>query len=64
MYRDLDSYPFRKEPREPERKRPKLTPGQQKVLLSALAFELFLLFVAPIGGSSIIDAVIFLVGSH
>jgi hypothetical protein len=62
MFRDLGDYRIR---REPPRKRPQisLTPLQQKLLAYALGFELFFLFVAPICGASVIDALVAIVRS-
>lgn len=57
MYRDLNDFRIRKEP-SPRKRQVTLSPRQQNILISALAFELFLLFVAPICGVSMIDAIL------
>jgi hypothetical protein len=62
MYRDLGgSYGRRRLP-EPEKKPPRLSRRQQALLMWVIGIELLLLFIAPIGGSSIIDAISYIVG--
>ncbi|AYD00689.1 hypothetical protein NCHU2750_12980 [Neorhizobium sp. NCHU2750] len=53
MFRDLNGY--YSGPEKPERPRNKLTPRQEKILLSVLIFNIIALVVAPIGGVSIIE---------
>lgn len=61
MYRDLNGfYGGGGSPRKPERKPPHLTPGQQKLLMWALGLELLLLFLAPIGGVSVVSALLYI----
>ena len=61
MYRDLNGfYDGRGSPREPQKKPPRLTAGQQKLLMWALGIELLLLFLAPIGGVSIVSALLYI----
>ncbi|MDL2400612.1 hypothetical protein [Rhizobium mayense] len=61
MYRDLNGFYERREsPRKPEKKPPRLTPGQQKLLMWALGLELLLLFLAPVGGVSIVSAFLYI----
>jgi hypothetical protein len=61
MYRDLEGF-YRKpeEPRKRGKQTPKLTKAQQKMLIWALGIELLLLFLAPIGGSSVVTALFYL----
>jgi hypothetical protein len=62
MFRDLNDYRVRREP--PQRKpHVSLTPRQQKILVYALVFELFFLFIAPVCGASLIDAIVAIAGS-
>lgn len=55
MFRDLNEYRARREPL-PRRPSVSLTWRQQKILMYAVLVELFLLFVAPICGASVIEA--------
>jgi len=55
MFRDLNEYRARREPL-PRRPPVSLTWRQQKILMYAVLVELFLLFVAPIFGASVIEA--------
>jgi hypothetical protein len=43
---------------EPKRSAPKLTPRDERVLLWAVGFNLLVLLIAPIGGASIIQALV------
>ena len=61
MYRDLNGFYERREsPREPKKKPPRLTAGQQKLLIWALGIELMLLCLAPVGDVSIVSALLYL----
>lgn len=61
MYRDLNGFYERGgSPREPQKRPPRLTAGQQKLLMWALGIELLLLFLAPIGGVSIVSALLYI----
>jgi hypothetical protein len=59
MYRDLGGSYGRKPSREPEKPHPQLSWRQQKLLIWAIGLELFLLFVAPIGGMSLVNVLVF-----
>jgi len=55
MFLDLKNYtPPPDPPGEPGR--PSLTPRQQKTLMAIIGFNILLLFIAPIGGATIIAA--------
>jgi hypothetical protein len=57
MFLDLNNYtPPPDPPAEPDR--PSLTPRQQKTLLIIVGFNIFLLFIAPIGGATVISALL------
>ncbi|MBX9466779.1 MAG: hypothetical protein ACK4UW_16300 [Rhizobium rhizophilum] len=61
MFLDLKNYtPPPEPPAEPER--PTLTPRQQKALAWIVALNIVLLFVAPIGGATVISGLIELFG--
>lgn len=55
MFRDLNGYYFR--PERPKESR-KLSRLQEKVVIWILAFNLVAAIVAPIGGASVIEALI------
>lgn len=60
MFRGLNDY--RAERPQPRRKPTvSLSARQQNILIAAISIELFLLFVAPICGASVIEALISLV---
>ena len=62
MFLDLNNYtPPPDPPAEPDRS-PSLTPRQQKTLMMIVGFNIFLLFVAPIGGATVISALLELFG--
>jgi len=62
MFLDLNNYtPPPDPPAEPDRS-PSLTPRQQKTLMMIIGFNIFLLFVAPIGGATVISALLELFG--
>lgn len=61
MFLDLQNYTPPPEPPQ-DRGTPKLTPRQQKTLMTLIGINLFLLFIAPIGGATIISALIELMG--
>ena len=62
MFLDLNNYtPPPDPPAEPDRS-PSLTPRQQKTLIMIIGFNIFLLFVAPIGGATVISALLELFG--
>lgn len=62
MYRDLGGSYGRRRSREPEKRPPHLSGRQQALLMWVIGIELLLLFIAPIGGSSIIDAISYIAG--
>lgn len=49
-------------PREPAPRRPRLTRRQERIILRLVALNALLLLVAPIGGATIVQAVIALFG--
>jgi hypothetical protein len=61
MYRDLSGfYERRGSPRKPEKKPPRLTAGQQKLLMWVLGLELLFIFLAPTGGVSVVSALLYI----
>lgn len=60
MYRDLGGSYGSRRSREPEKRRPHLSKAQQKLLIWAIGLELLLFFLAPIGGTSLVSVLIFL----
>jgi hypothetical protein len=61
MFLDLNNYTPPPEPPADRGQEP-LTPRQQKTLIWIVGLNLLLLFVAPIGGATIISAMIALFG--
>ncbi|MDQ1194670.1 hypothetical protein [Agrobacterium sp. SORGH_AS 787] len=59
MYRDLQGY-YRQQPEPPQRKPEyrQLSEREQKVLIWVLVFNAVLALVAPIGGATVISAVL------
>ncbi|MDO1585049.1 hypothetical protein [Rhizobium oryzicola] len=59
MFRDLNGY-YSRRPDPPPEQPPKrqLTPRQQKTLLWIIAFNVVTLFIAPIGGATVIEALL------
>ncbi|GJE03123.1 hypothetical protein [Methylobacterium isbiliense] len=47
---------------EPPPREPRLTKGQERVILWLIVVNVLLLFVAPIGGATIIHAVLAMLG--
>ena len=47
-------------PWQPPRRRPRLTPRQEKALAAIIGFNVILLIVAPIGGATLIGALMLL----
>jgi hypothetical protein len=57
VFLDVDNYGYRGEP-APKKSGVTLTPSQQKLLMGAILLELLLTFLAPIGGASVVEAVL------
>jgi hypothetical protein len=58
MFLDVNNRFPRWEPEQPSNKPPKrLTARQEKILMAAVLAYLFLTVIAPIGGSSILQAI-------
>ena len=49
---------------EPPPRRPRLTRQQERIILMFIVLNAFLLLVAPIGGATVIQAMIALLGSR
>ena len=61
MFLDLNNFtPPPEPPAEPDR--PSLTPRQQKVLAWIAGLNIVLLFIAPVGGATVISGLIELFG--
>jgi hypothetical protein len=60
MFVDFSGEPMPPPPPEPPR--PRLTPGQQKRLAAIVGFNVALLLLAPVGGATLIGALIALSG--
>ncbi|MCO5732211.1 hypothetical protein [Rhizobium sp. SSA_523] len=58
MFLDLKSYGPRPEPRQPAPPERRISPRGEKVLVWIICFNLLVLCIAPIGGASVIDALI------
>lgn len=59
MFLDLQGY-YRRQPDPPPENppRPELSVAQQKLLVWLICFNLLLLLVAPIGGATVVDALL------
>jgi hypothetical protein len=57
MFVDLPQYWSPPEPPAPKRLRPDLTPGQTKILGWIIGFNVAMLFLGPIAGASLFEAV-------
>ncbi|MGE6738754.1 hypothetical protein ACQKGC_00605 [Allorhizobium pseudoryzae] len=62
MFLDLKSYGPRPDPLPPKPSRPKLTPRGEKVMIWIICFNVLVLTIAPIGGATVIDAVLAVFG--
>ncbi|WAJ27756.1 hypothetical protein [Antarcticirhabdus aurantiaca] len=62
MFVDFRAEPMPPPPPRPEPKRPRLTPGQQRGLAAIVGFNVLLLLLAPVGGATIVGALIALIG--
>lgn len=62
MFLDLKSYGPRPEPMPPKPPAPKLTRRDEKIFVWIICFNLVVLALAPIGGASVIDAVLAIFG--
>ena len=61
MYRDFGGSYGRCPSPEPEKRRPQLSKRQQKLLIWAIGLELLLFFLAPVGGTSLVDVLAFII---
>lgn len=58
MFLDMKSYGPRPEPLPPKPTKPSLSPRDQKVLAWVICVNVLILFIAPIGGATVIQSLL------
>lgn len=58
MFLDMKSYGPRPEPLPPKPSKPNLSAREQKILAWVICFNILVLFIAPIGGATVIHSLL------